>query len=150
MTKVLPAFYSFRTSLGTSSVIAAVNMSCSNIVSNSFFANSKLFVHAGILKTSLCVSRHWIQVPELRIGLDGTRSFSPHPVLQLALKWSSISSGSFTFPKSNVLLIRALMSSRLHQFSTLPSRLLIKLTCTTEYRYAATSGSGKAYNTAGP
>ena len=76
----------------------------------------------------------------------------PPPILHCNCprKLYTVNSGSSTFPKSTVSLIRALSSSCLHQFSTVPSGTLIRLTCTTEFRYAATSGPGKAYVTAGP
>ena len=76
----------------------------------------------------------------------------PPPILHCncSRKLNTTYSGSLIFPKSTVSLIRALSSSCLHQFSAVPSSTFIKLICTTEFRYAATSVLGKAYVTAGP
>ena len=118
---------------------AASRTAHSSVVSNSFFANSKLIVHAGILKTS-----HLFLVTGFRFQNLGQTSMglSLFPRIlhcSCSLQLHTNSSGSLTFPKCTVSLICALKFSSevfLRQLSAVPSRMLI------------TCASGNAYVTA--
>ena len=75
-----------------------------------FLPTQTLFPHRDS-QDLLSVRRQGIQVPKLGIRLDGPSRFPPILHCSCPQKMNTTNSGSFTFSKSTVLLIRALSTS---------------------------------------
>ena len=82
-------------------------ISFSSIASSSLLTNSKLFFHAGILKISCRLAVRGFKFQNLGYISMGPSRLPPILHCSCPRKLYTISSASFTFPKSTVLLICA-------------------------------------------
>ena len=118
--------------------------------SSSFLIKSKASNQVDILKTSLVCLPRGFRFQIFGKASIGSSRFPPILHCSWPLSFNTISSETFTLPNSTVSLTWVLKCSWLPQFCAVPSRTLIKLTCTTECWYALIKWSEKAYVTAGP
>ena len=96
--------------VGNSGMLAG-RTSFSNIAISSLFTNSKLFFHAGILRTSCPLAVRGFRFQNLGQVSMGPSRLPPILHCSCPRKLYITNSGSFTFPKSTVLLICALSTS---------------------------------------
>ena len=112
--------------------------------------NSKLSFHGRILRISCPFAVRGFRFQNLGYVPMGPSRFPPF-CIAFTPENKHNQLGIFHIPKEHCITLygHALSTSCRNQFSAVSSNTLIKLTCTTEWRYAATRGSGKAYVTAG-
>ena len=81
--------------------MVAGNTSFSSVASSSFFTNSKLFFHVGILKISCPFAVRGFRFQNLGYVSMGPSLFPPHPALQLPPEIKYHQLGIFHLPKEN-------------------------------------------------
>ena len=96
--------------VGNSGMVAG-KIYFSSVASSCLFINSKLFFHADILRISCPFAVRGFRFQNLGYVSMGPSRFPPILHCSCPRKLNTTNSGSFTFPKSTVLLIRALSTS---------------------------------------